>query len=79
MEDWRSKMTIRYKYRNHRDAFLQLLSEVDDMGDGHLGRVKTAKHRIDMISKYIRLFHSTPYHAGPKTRQSTAEKIEKLL
>lgn len=44
------------------------------MWDGHMGRIKPALHRIELIPKYVRAINPVPYPAGGKVRQF--EKVE---
>lgn len=52
-----------------------MLPEFQYMCNGSLGRINTAKHRIELLGPSTRPVHSAPYCAGLNTR--TLEKTEK--
>lgn len=47
---------------------LDLLEQFPGMWDGHLGRNKAAKQRIELTSPEVRPIHSAPYRDGSKVR-----------
>lgn len=57
--------------------FLQLLSELENMCDGRLGRNMTARHRIELAYNDRNPVHSVPYCASPTTRQLATNKVQK--
>lgn len=65
--------------RDHRDEYLQLLSEFRDTGNGHFGGIKKSKPRIDQTSDDIRPVHSASYRAGPAARHFAEKGIQKML
>lgn len=65
-EDRRNEITVPDKYKDHKVAFLQLLTEFENMWEGHLGRIKTARHQIELADSDIRPVYSAPYRVGQK-------------
>lgn len=43
-EDWRDEIILHYWYKTHRDEFSQLLNKFEDMWDGRLVHINTARH-----------------------------------
>lgn len=78
-EDWRNEISIVDKYKEQKEEYIQLLSELEDMWYGHLGHIKTGRHHIDLAYNDIRQVHSTPYHVGSTARQCAAKMIQKML
>lgn len=54
-------------------GFLQLLSQLQDICDEYLARIKTVRHRIELTSNDMRPVHTTGYHAGQISRKSAAK------
>lgn len=78
-EGQRDDPIIPKKYKAHSDEFLRLPSEFENMWDGHLGRIKTTKHRIELSSTGVHPVHRAPYHEGLISRQFTAKEVQKML
>lgn len=49
------------------------------MGVGHSGQIKSAKHKIELISLDKRSIHSASYHAGLREQDFKKLEIDKLL
>lgn len=77
--DWREKIDISDKYGKHRGDIIYILSQFEHMWDGHLGRITTAKHRIELLEPTTRSVHSAPYRASSKTREFEKLEIEQKL
>lgn len=58
-EVWKGELAIPYKYTSKRDEFHQFISKLEDLRDGRLGCIKTAKHQIEWTSIDIRPVQST--------------------
>lgn len=78
-KDWRSETTIPEEYKMHRDEFLQLLCEFENIWDGRQSRIKTGKHQIKLMSKEICRVHIVQYLTGRTERQFPAKKIKEML
>lgn len=78
-EDWKNETTVPVKYNDHSDELLQLLSEFEDVRDGYLGRIETARYQIELTSNVIRPPHCALYHVGLIARHVAAKKIQKEL
>lgn len=78
-EERRDEITIPDEYKTHRDEFLQLLSEFEDMGDGHLRSIKAARYWIELTFSDICPAHSTVYRAGPIPRHLAEKKLQMML
>lgn len=63
----------------HGDEFLLLHSELEDVWDGHLGRIETVRHRIERTFNEISPVHRAVYCAGQSAIQFPAEKVQKML
>lgn len=77
-EKWRDEMIIPEKYEAHRDEFIQVLSEFEDMWYEHLGCIKAARYCSKLTSNKLRSGHSAPYHAGPIARKFTTKNLQKI-
>lgn len=53
-------MTIDNRYEKHRRELLSMLEELEDMWDGHLGRIAISKHRIVLTFNDVQIMHSAP-------------------
>lgn len=69
---WREDVQLPNKFQQHRQAFLWMLTELESMWDGYLGRIDVCKDRVDLNNNMVRLVHSAPYRAGPTGRKFTA-------
>lgn len=49
------------------------------MQDGHLGRIKTERHRFELTANDTRPVHSALYHTDPIAWQHDAKGIPKML
>lgn len=67
--DWRDEVKISEDYTAHRAVLLNMLSDLQDMRDSHLGRMKETRHGIELKTKDTRCIHSAPYRHGPKVRE----------
>lgn len=77
--DWRNKIDISEKYDEYQNSFVDMLSQFQHLWDGHLGRIATAKHRIELIDPTTLPVHSVPYRACPKTREFEKLEVAKML
>lgn len=53
--------------------------EFQSMWDGHLERVNTAKHRIELRPENTQPIYCTPLWAGQKAREFEKTEIEEML
>lgn len=72
-------MVIHNKYQSQREEFLQLLSELEDISDEHLGRITTAKHQIELKSEDTRPLYRALYSANPTARPFAAKDNQMML
>lgn len=77
--DWRAKVEISNDHNAGRAKFLNMLSEFQHVWEGHLSRIKAAKHRIKLTSGGDWAFHSAPYRVGPVTRQSEKHETGRMV
>lgn len=77
--NWQDKVTVAVKYEQPRPEFLKHLEERGIIWYGPLGRILTAKDRIELTYNNLRIVHSAPYGAGPKARQFVATAIDCTL
>lgn len=77
--DWGDEVDMSNNYGQYRQQCIDILSELESRWDGHLGRISTAKHRIEPNDPTIVLVHSDPYRAGPKKCEFERIKIDKML
>lgn len=73
------EVTIANTVEKHRPKFLELLEKLEDMWDGHLGRINTAKNRIELTHSDVRPIQSAPYRAGSRPRQFSGTEICRML
>lgn len=66
-------------YIKFKDEFIDNLSDFKSMWDGHLGRVRNAKHWIGLSESDAKPINSSLYHTGPKARELEKKKIGKML
>lgn len=72
-------MTVPDKYEVHRDEFLQLLSEFEDMWNGHLTRIEMAIQQNGLTANDIRPVDSVSYQEFTKVRQLAAMEVQEML
>lgn len=63
----------------HRPEILVLLGKFVLMWAGHLWRISTAKHRIELNGDDFSPAHSAPYRAGLTLRQFAAAEVSQVL
>lgn len=77
--DWRGRITISDKYMVQSDELLQVISESENVWDGHLDRFKTVRHRIRLTSRNVCTVNSAPFRASSRARQFIAKEIQKMV
>lgn len=65
-QDFRHEVDLLNEHRQYHEQVLEMESGFKITLDGHLGRISTAKHRIELTAQYITPVHSALYRAGPK-------------
>lgn len=56
-----------------------MLEEFTDIWGGHLGTIKTVKHRIDLDIPEAKPVHSAPYSLGLAAKKLEKTEIKKML
>lgn len=56
--DSKDEVQVPDKHDAYRDQMLDMLTELESIWDGHLGRVKKVKHRIHLTSTDERPIHT---------------------
>lgn len=64
---------------DYQNEFFYMLPEFRDLWDGHLGRINTLKHRIELTLSDIWPIHSATYRGGLPGRKFEGEEIEEML
>lgn len=77
--NWRDKVDLSNNHGQYRQQLIDMLSEFESMWDGHLGRISTAKHRIELSDPNTAPVLSAPPHDGPKTREFERIEVDKML
>lgn len=49
MEDWRTMIQVEDIYIQYKKRIVQVLNIFDHMWNGHLGHMRSLKHRIDLL------------------------------
>lgn len=76
---WHNNIKIHKKYKEYREAFLEILQPFQSMWDGHVGPINIAPHLIELTSTYIRPIHSAIYRTSTKARESEKREIDRIL
>ena len=63
---------------DQRQKVIEMLKPYEKMWSGHLGTVKTAEHRIDLLPD-SKPFRSQPYRAGPLEREMQHAEVQRQL
>lgn len=66
------------KYQTHKGKFLRLLSELEDIGEGHISLIRTVRHQLELISMDTSSVSSASYHTSTRERTFTAKWIERM-
>ena len=64
--------------RADHEKIRRMLRKHESLWDGTMGEINITKHSIDLIPG-ARPFKSSPYRAGPKTRELESFEIDKQL
>lgn len=75
----KDEISIYAQFRANKQAFIDMLSQFQLMGDGHHVRIILAKHRIKLVQPDTAPVHWAPYQAGPKMRKIENTEIGKIL
>lgn len=77
--DWRKNVELLGKYSAYRDEIIYMMDKLDSIWDGHIGRIKEVKHRIELTLETDRPIHISLYPAGPAARQFQKWEIDKMV
>lgn len=72
-------MEISHSYVEYRPRIIEMMEEFKKMSNGHLGKIKVSKNRIELTPPEARPIHSVPYGAGPATRTFEKTEIDSFL
>lgn len=75
----RNDIKIADSYVKLKAKFVQMLSHLEWICEGHRGRNDFAKHRIDLSPADANTANPAPYQAGPKAREFEKTKLDKTL
>lgn len=56
-----------------------MLTEIEGLWDGHLGRINVADHRTELFEDTAKPVHRILYRTGPKTREFGKNEIDEML
>lgn len=79
MNDQREEVDLPSENRYYRENMIDMFAAFREIWDGHLGRVKAVKHRIELKSDGARPIYSAPYQAGPAARKLEKGDIDKVV
>lgn len=46
---WSKEVVIHAKYQSYKEPFIDMLSQLQSLSDGHVGRINISKHHIDLL------------------------------
>lgn len=78
-KDWREDVQLPVKLQQHYQTFSEMLTELDSMWNGHLGRISLSKYRIDIFNNEVKAVLSVLYRARLTARQFSAAEINRML
>lgn len=76
--DWKDDGKISEDYAKYLIEFIASLSELESMEDGHLGRVRTSQHGIELTLEDKWPIHSAPNRAGCKACHLKQNEFAKM-
>lgn len=76
--DTQEEVTIVDRVERDHPEFLTFLKESLNMWDGHLGRSRSAKHRIKLVDSNVHPAHCASYSAVRMARWLAAAKIDEM-
>lgn len=76
---WSEVIAMSAQYHADKKLLIAMLSQFQSMRHGHLGGIKIANHRIELLQPDTAPGHSTLYRAGPKTKEFEEAEVDKML
>lgn len=77
--DWQEEVEISYDYAKYGLKFINMLSELEFMWDGHMGRVEEVRHKLEFSAEDSRPIRSMPIRAGLEVWEFGKNKIAEML
>jgi Reverse transcriptase (RNA-dependent DNA polymerase) len=77
-ELWRESVDLAHLLPQERTKVFELLKKHRTMWDGHLGKVQSTSHRIELIPG-AKPVHAQPYRAGVRAREAESSEIQRML
>lgn len=68
-KDRRDYIKLPVTFKEHRQIFLDMLTDFPSICDNDLGRKKITKNRIELLNNEVRPVHSVPHLARPTARK----------
>lgn len=78
-QDCRNKVKAAEGNVDYKNKFVEMISDFASMTDGHLGRIKLGKHRVELSQPKTKLIHSAPYRTCAKAGKFEKNEIGIML
>lgn len=79
MHNWKEEVMIDPKLDVHCDKFIEMMTELKCMWDGHLCHVIVKNHSIELKSIETRRAQYEPCTAGPRAREFERSEFDMMV